>query len=386
MKHLILILLIFSIPGFGQKFTLTSLPNPSAAGSIQPNWSVTPDGAAVLSWIEPSKDGAFSLRYAVRRGTAWSEAHTVTAKRNFFRHPAEAPEVVMVADHLWFAHWVEMPSESSEAEYIYVSSSADGLKWSAPLIAHRDRKPIQHGLASLVGGTNNQASLIWLEAAQGEDGPSYLMRSIIDATGKEIKEEKLDTDVCTCCPTAVAKTARGLIIAYRDHTADDLRDISTIRLENDKWSQPKTVHADNWKINACPVNAAAVAARGDHTVVAWYTGVQETPKVQAVFSADGGSNFGQPILVSTGHAFGFTSTALIDDRTSMVSWLERGNSGTAKLLVRQIDSAGAVGPTVQATEGSKQGLGYPRLTHSAAGTFIVWSDTAGKLQTARIDK
>jgi len=51
-----------ALPGFGQALlaqTLTSSPlaNPAGPGSLQPNWSVAPDGAAVFSWIEPSQGG-----------------------------------------------------------------------------------------------------------------------------------------------------------------------------------------------------------------------------------------------------------------------------------------------------------------------------------------
>jgi hypothetical protein len=387
MKHLpTLILLACLAPAFGQKLTSTTVPNPSAEGSLQPNWSVAPDGAAILSWIEPSKGGSFSLRYAVRRGDTWSPARTVAAGRHFFRHPAESPEVIAVSNRLWMAHWVEMPDESSEAEFLYVSSSVDGIKWSVPKIAHRDRSPVEHGLASIVGSGPAEASILWLELLKGEDGPGYLMRTVVNAAGVRIKEEQLDLDVCTCCPTAVAKTAKGLLVAYRDHTPADIRDISVIRFENGRWTQPKTLYADNWKINACPVNAASVSAKGDHAVVAWYTGAQESPRVQAVFSEDSGATFGKPVTISTGHAFGFTSAILADDRTSTISWLERGPKGDAKVLVRQVSSTGTAGPTLQVAEGGQMGLGYPRLVLNSAGALIVWSAPGMKLQTAALSK
>src|SRR5213079_1923310 len=79
MKHLA-VLLVVSAAGFAQQRQVTPIPNPSAPGSIQPNWSTTADGAVLLSWVEPQKD-AYALRYAVRRGSAWSEARTIVANR-----------------------------------------------------------------------------------------------------------------------------------------------------------------------------------------------------------------------------------------------------------------------------------------------------------------
>ena len=231
MKVFAIILLLGVVPCFGQKLTATLMDNPSKEGSLQPNWSVAPDGSAVLSWIEPAKEGNYSLRYAVRRGSTWSDAHTVVANRHFFRQPAEIPEVIAMGDHLWMAHWIEMPKEGSEAEYVYVSTSTDGIRWTAPALAHKDKSEVEHGLASMVASGTNEVSVFWLETPQGEDGPAHLKRTVVDASGKSILEERLDPDVCTCCPTAAAKTAKGLLVAYRDHTPEDIRDISVIRFE-----------------------------------------------------------------------------------------------------------------------------------------------------------
>jgi hypothetical protein len=382
----VLILLLVSIPlAFGQAFRSEPLPNPAGAGSLQPNWSVTPDGGALLSWIEPSKDSFSSLRYAVRRGAKWSEPRTIAAQRHFFRHPAELPEVLQMGEHQWMAHWVEMPKEDSEAEYVYTSASTDGLHWSVPAMAHRDRAAVQHGLASMVASGAGESSVFWLKAGADEEGPTALMRTIVDASGKEVREERLAPDVCACCPTAVAKTSKGLLLAYRGHTSEDIRDISVLRFENGHWSQPKNLYADNWKINACPTNAASVAAAGDKVAIAWFTGAQDSPKTEIAFSTDSGATFSKPTTLSTGRSFGYTS-AVLDDGGAIVSWLEQGTGGgAARVMVRQISFAGAPGPVLQVAEGGRMALGYPRLFHSGADTFIAWGDPK-QLQTARLQK
>jgi hypothetical protein len=69
MRARLVLLACAGVPVFGQKPEL--FPNPAGTGNLQPNWSTTQDGSAVLSWIEPLKDGSYSLRYAIRRETAW---------------------------------------------------------------------------------------------------------------------------------------------------------------------------------------------------------------------------------------------------------------------------------------------------------------------------
>lgn len=383
-QSMLLIGALLALPLLSQTFSAAPLANPAGAGSLQPNWSVAPDGSAVFSWIEPSPGGAFALRYAVHHGGSWSPTITIAAHRHFFHHPAEMPEVLAMPGGHWFAHWVESPGGDSDAEYIYVSSSADGAHWTAPLEAHHDRSPVQHGLASMIANPDGGGSIFWLEALKGEDAPVSLKRTIVDAAGKEVKEETIDSDVCGCCPTAVAKTAKGLLVAYRDHTKEDVRDIAVTRLENGHWSAGKVVHADNWIINACPTNAAAVAAKGDHVAVAWYTDAEDSHRELMAFSDDSGSSFGKPVTLSVGHAFGYTSMALDEDGGAIVSWLEQSPEG-ARVLVRRVSAAGVAGPVVEVAKGGRMALGYPKLFHNGNDTFVAWGDPK-HIKTAALAK
>ena len=135
----IFIVLALAVPGLAQTFKLDSVVNPAGPGSLQANWSAARDGSPLLSWIETLKDGSYTLRYSIRRGSQWSEPKTIAARRKFFRHPAELPEVIMLSDGTVLAHWVENPKEESEAEFLYVSSSRDGEHWTAPALAHADK-------------------------------------------------------------------------------------------------------------------------------------------------------------------------------------------------------------------------------------------------------
>jgi hypothetical protein len=394
MKNILLLALCaaaaasFGQAALGQKSPET-LTNPSGPGSLQASWSVMQDGSPLLSWIEKAKDGSYTLKYAIRHGSnasgGWSEPRTVAAGRHFFRHPAEVPEVITLPDGTFMAHWIETPKEESEAEFAYVSASRDGVKWTTPVLAHKDRSQVQHGLASMVASGDHEASLIWLEALHGEDEPVAMKRTVVSAAGAVLKEEVLDPDVCGCCPTTIVKTARGLLIAYRAHAKGDIRDIATIRYEGGKWTPMKILNADGWKIDACPTNAAAVSAKGDRVAVSWYTGAQDNPRTQIALSTDAGVTFGKPVLISTGHSYGYTSVAIDDDGGATVSWLEDGGSN-ARLLVRHVTAGGVPGPVIEVAKGSKQSLGYPKLLRTGAETWIAWGNGAGdaKVQTSRV--
>jgi hypothetical protein len=377
---------VLATMGHAQALKAEMQPNPSSMDSFQPSWSAAADGSPLLSWIEASgKEGLYTLKYSVRKGGQWSAPRVIVANRKFFRHPAEMPEVITLPDGTLFAPWIENPGGDDDAEFLNVSTSHDGVKWTAPTLAHKDRSMVQHGLASVVASGDHEASVIWLEALHGEDAPVAMKRTVLGADGKVIKEESLDSDVCGCCPTSIVKTNKGLLIAYRDRTLDDIRDIATMRFENGKWTASKNLNPDNWKINACPTNAAASVAKGDAVAVSWFTGAGATPHVQAILSTDDGATFGKPVMVSTGHAFGYTSITSDDQGGALVSWLEQSAKG-AKILVRQVTSAGAAGPVVQVAEGGRSTLGYPRILRTGGETWVAWAGGGAKVQTVRLVK
>src|SRR5579872_1757425 len=284
----ILLLLPLAFAARGQVLKVNPLPNPSGAESLQAHWGTASDGSPLLSWIEKSKDGSLSLRYAGRRGAQWSEPRTIVANREFFRQPAASPSVISFPNGSLLAEWVELPPGSGEAENLYVSASKNGTQWTTPVMAHRDKSPVQHALASMTASGADEASLVWLEALKGEDAPSALKRTVVNSSGAVVKEEVLDSDVCTCCPTSIVKTAKGLLVAYRDHSAQDIRDIGVVRFENGRWLPSRILNADKWEINACPVNGAAAAATNSRVAIAWYTEAQDSPRTQLALSTDGG--------------------------------------------------------------------------------------------------
>lgn len=234
---------------------------------------------------------------------------------------------------------------------------------------------------------DREASVIWLEALKGEDAPSVLKRTVVSSDGKVLKEESLDSDVCTCCPTSVVRTGKGLLVAYRDHTPKNVRDIAVIRFENGKWLPSKILNPDQWEINACPVNGASASAIGNRVGIAWYTEGGDKPRTQLIFSTDGGVTFGKPILLSAGNSFGHASIALDDQGGAFVSWLEEGKDDGVQLMVRHVSSAGVAVPAAQVAQGSRQSIGYPRLLHTGAETWIAWGNSgSGQIQTGRLTK
>jgi hypothetical protein len=175
---------------------------------------------------------------------------------------------------------------------------------------------------------------------------------------------------------------RGALVAYRDRSAEEIRDISVVRLEDGAWSEPEPVHADGWKIAGCPVNGPSLAAAGDRVAVAWYTAAQDTPRVLLAFSDDGGHRFGAPIFLDGGAPLGRVSVLLEPDGSALVAWLEVREK-EALFQVRRVGRDGAPGPTTTvARTSAARASGFPRMVRSGDRIVFAWTE-AGKPSRVR---
>jgi hypothetical protein len=204
----------------------------------------------------------------------------------------------------------------------------------------------------------------------------------IKRDGALADEAVLDAKVCECCQTSAAMTADGPVLVYRDRSDEEVRDISVIRLTDGKWSQPRWVAQDGWRINGCPVNGPSVAASGHRVAVAWFTGAENAPRVKLAFSSDSGASFGDPITVDDGAPVGRVDVLLHDDGSAMVCWLEK-LSGGGDIRVRRVWPNGKRDRTITiAPSGTARSSGFPQMARS--GDTLVFAWTGPRVLTAKM--
>ena len=370
-------------PGFGPVRTpppdVQTIESPAGAGSAEGNLTVGPDGRVYLSWLEPAPDSAMALRFAAYDGTRWSATQTISSGRNMFVNWADFPSLAVLANGRLAAHWLQRHGPTAYAYDVRITTSADaGRTWGTPLVPHEDRSATEKGFVAFwpEGGAFGAT---WLDARKADKAGKAPMQEMqlfsttIDASGRAAPETRLDDRVCDCCQTTAAVTADGPIVAYRDRTTDEIRDIYTVRRVSGRWTVPARVHADNWTINACPVNGPHVSANGRRVALAWYTGANSAPRVKVAFSSDAGATFGAPITVDEGNPAGRVATALLADGSVLVSWLERTGGDTASVRVRRVRESGA-GPAVTVTASSAaRASGFPRMARSGDRVYFAWT-------------
>ncbi len=362
-----------------------AINSPATGNAAQPQLSVSARGV-LLSWIERSGDLA-TLKFAERTATGWTEARTVASGRDWFVNWADVPSVMRLPSGTIVGHWLQKSGPDTYAYDVRLSySTDDGKTWSPSFVPHHDGTKTEHGFASLFP-LGDGLGAIWLDgrnmkasAGHDEHGGGGVMTvhfARFDKHWKQVDESAVDARVCECCPTAAAVTSEGVIAAFRDRSDAEIRDIYTSRLVNGKWSTPAAVHADGWKIAACPVNGPALSAIGRNVAASWFTVKGEQGQAYLAFSADAGRTYGAPIRVDDGGSLGRVDVALTPDGTAAIAaWIEFADQ-RSQFRVRRIDRAGTrSAPVTIAGLAAGRASGYPRMALNGRELVLAWTESS----------
>ena len=201
-----------------------------------------------------------------------------------------------------------------------------------------------------------------------------LMYSSIGKDGSIGAETSLDGRVCECCQTAAAAVPNGMLVVYQDRSPKEIRDISIARYTNGKWSAPEPLSTDGWEIDACPVNGPAISSNGKNVAVAWFTAVDDKPRVNVVLSTDAGKTFGKPVRVDDGSTSGRVDILSLSSGGAVVSWVERGSQGSgSQVRLRQIEGNGTTGASVSISGSGLQPGSMPRIERAGNEIVVAWT-------------
>lgn len=352
------------------------LPSPAGRSSTSPQLTASGD-RVLLSWLELANFGA-TLKFAERTASGWSEPHVVASGEHLVANAADVPSVRALADGTLIAHWLDEDGPDPEAYRLPLSWSKDGGRtWSPPTNPHHDGTHTQHGFGSLFQAPGGGLGVVWLDgratssnAREGADGSIALWAAAFDPQGVQTNEVPIDPRVCECCQTSVAETAEGVIVAYRDQSPDQVRDIYVTRFADGRWSAPVQVNHDGWKIDGCPVNGPAVTARDRDVAVAWFTAATNQGQTLIAFSHDAGRTFGRPVRVDDGSSTGHVDVELLADGAAAVSWTEFVDE-QSQVRVRKVDPNGTRSAAIKV--GLTEGMQYPRLARVGNELVFTWT-------------
>lgn len=345
---------------------------PVSPGSVSPEIAGAADGSLWTVWIE--REDAPVVKAARLKGTAWSEPITIAKGEDIVANDADIPQVAALGDGTVVVQWM---TRVAGASVILVARSKDGRTFAKPVSLGKASKA-ERGFVRFwsEGGTFRAA---WLEDGQLLSAPW--------ADGKFAEATVVDPRVCECCQLAVSAAGGSALIAYRDRSDDEVRDIRVVAHQGIAWDEPVSPGADAWKMPACPVNGPALDVRsgsggGRDVAVAWFTGAGE-PSVKIAFSRNAGKTFGEPVRVDAGNPEGRVAVRWIDGTHALVTWVERTEDGNA--LFASWAKPGSAGEPAQiaAFRGGRSGS-HPRLARAGDDLFLAWSDGRGDARNPKL--
>lgn len=374
--------------------TIQQTDCPAQSGSGQPNLYATTDGRVYLSWIEPVDEKLRAVRFAVRKDGRWSESRTIVEGEDLLVNSADFPSLIALPGGALVAHWPVKGAPGTHASSVRMARSTDeGKTWSKPVIPHTDRSMTEHGFVSMVALPDGRVAALWLDGRNMKEGSpgaheamgeTNLRYTIFGSDGRVSEDILIDPRVCDCCPTSATHTSEGPIAVYRDRSEKEVRDISVVRFVKGKWTDLRTVSADGWEINGCPVNGPSVSADGRRVAIAWFTAPKETPRVKIAFSNDAGATFGQPIQVDDATPAGRVDVLLLQDDSALVSWLDRTAKG-GEIKVRRVKPDGSRDQSLSVTESTAlRATGIPQMVRAGNEVVFAWTHpgSQSKVQTA----
>lgn len=359
-----------------------------------PSLAVDPARGMVLTWQTRNADTA-ALNYALLSADGRELRRGVIASgKDWFVNWADFPSLVVLDNSDWVTYWLQ---KSAPDTYAYdlrvVRSTNGGGRWSAPLTPHDDGTPTEHGFATLLALGGARVQLVWLDGrhSQGaasdhseghaDEGPMTLRGATIDWHGRVEAAQELDQLTCSCCQTDAVRVGKRALVVYRDRSDDEVRDIALVeRSAKGSWSKPEIVHADGWKVTACPVNGPAIAANGEQALIAWPTLAQAPMAVRYRLRKNGQYS----PMVQLEHAdavIGRVDASAAAGGGFAISWIGAGAKGAA-LKLATLDAKGKLLKVreVAALEPGRS-TGHPRLLWYRDAHYLTWTESLGDGQT-----
>ena len=265
---------------------------------------------------------------------------------------------------------------------------------------HDAGTPTEHGFVTLWPQSRDEVGIAWLDGRHsagdhgaghdGHGGAMTLRAARFGADDGKRGEAELDAMTCDCCQTDSAVGDRGVLLAYRDRAAGEIRDIQVTRYDGKAWTAPVRVHADQWVMPACPVNGPAIAARGREAWVAWYTGAGAAPSARLARSGDGGESFGGLREVAAGEAQQGRVDLAADASGVWMSWMQESGGAQTLWLARFSAALDAEHFRVKVADvaGRGRGTGFPRLQLRDGQAWLAWTEVVDgqpRLRGARVE-
>jgi hypothetical protein len=363
-------------PALGPRHELTVFDKPHEAHVSAPAVAVARDGRIVVAWI--AQQGHDHNLFVAQPGSAPKPVR-VNPDGLSVDSLHQPPGLALGPGDEVYVSWSSpkpVPEGGLFASDLRLSRSLDGGKsFENPLRVNEDR-PISHSFEGLGVTADGTVIVAWIDSRAGANAASTYLARITERGSRVESALKLeDGETCVCCRIDVAAGPRDTVaVAWRKVFPGSIRDM-VVGVSRDgarSFAPAGLVHADRWKINACPHRGGSLAMDGRGRVyLAWYTETADgQPRMLFAAAADG-LRFAPPSRLNTAAGYIPDQVRLAADQTGrvVIVW-EEATAVRRRVLLRYSTDGGR---TLSAPQPLSQAIkAYaPDVAASPSGDFVV---------------
>lgn len=382
LKTLSLLLIFFCSCSQKETSRFIEIQSPASGNSSLPRLNTDDSNTTIMSWVEETEDLA-QLKYAKFDGSNWSDSKAIAEDSTWFLNWADFPSVISYKGAPLAAHWLNKKPGGTYAYDVNISTFSNE-SWSSSFVPHQDNTPTEHGFVSMAPMSDSTFLAVWLDGREtaGRSHDEYLdidkamtlRAAVIHKNGKVLERYLIDDSVCDCCNTSLTKTDDGgYILAYRNRTSKEIRDIYFTKFRNGEWSQPKPVSQDNWEIAACPVNGPAIASEENIVAVSWFTGANDQEKVKLGISNNFGENIQNILLIDDKNPAGRVDL-MIKKGKIWLSWLSEVDEAGQLNIAAYTFKGELINQYFIPNVSAKRSSGFPQITKADKGILIAYTE------------
>jgi hypothetical protein len=343
-----------------------------------PALAVDAEGKPIVAWISGGHDGNTVF---VARPAEGEQPVRVNPAGTSVDSLHQAPGLAMGRGGEVYLTWSAAkpkPEGVLFASDLYLSRSRDSGRTFEPPLRVNDDRPTSHSFEDLAVAADGTVLVAWIDSRDGARQTATYVARVTDRGARVDGVARLEGgETCVCCRVSVLTgPGDGAAVLWRKVFPDDVRDmvLSRSRDGGRTFETALPVHADRWKITACPHRGGQVAADGRGRLHAvWYTeGTTGRPDVLLATAPDG-RRFGTPRRVHTATASVPDHARLAVDATGrgIVVW-EDSTAVRRRILLRSIEPSGALGPVRTLSQAIKAWA--PAVAVAPGGFLVAWHE------------
>jgi hypothetical protein len=372
--------LLLAVPG-GAAPPRLEIVHPAGGHGVQVSAAavaIDGGGQPIVAWAAGGHDGS---RLLVARPGSGAEPVRVSPADLFVDGLHQAPGLAVGPGGEIYVTWSSSkpkPSGALFASDLRLSRSLDGGRTFEPPLRVNEDRPTSHAFEGLDIAPDGTVLVSWIDTRGGPGSTAAWLARVVERGSRVERVTRLEGgETCVCCRVSVsAGPGEAVAVMWRKVFPGDLRDMVLSRSSDGgrSFAPAELVHADRWKITACPHRGGTVAtdARGRRYAL-WYTERNDTPEILLAVAEDGG-RFGAPRLVHTaaGSVPDQPRLALAADGRGIVVW-EDATAVRRRILLRRIGDGGrTLGPVRVLSQAVKAWA--PEVAVARDGFVVAWNE------------